>query len=32
VEAHRTAAFKKLGLRSRAGLVRVAAERHWLDT
>jgi len=31
VEAHRTAAFKKLGLRSRAGLVRVAAERHWLD-
>lgn len=32
VEAHRTAALKKLGLRSRAGLVRVAAERHWLDT
>ena len=32
VEANRTAAFKKLGLRSRAGLVRVAAERHWLDT
>jgi len=32
VEAHRTAALKKLGLRSRAGLVRVAAERDWLDT
>jgi DNA-binding NarL/FixJ family response regulator len=32
VQGHRTAAFKKLGLRSRAGLVRVAAERHWLDT
>ena len=32
VEAHRTAALKKLGVRSRAGLVRVAAERHWLDT
>jgi len=32
VEAHRTAAFKKLGLRSRAGLVRLAAERDWLDT
>lgn len=31
VEAHRTAALKKLGLRSRAGLVRVAAERDWLD-
>lgn len=31
VEALRTAALKKLGLRSRAGLVRVAAERHWLD-
>ena len=32
VEAHRTAALKKLGLRSRAELVRVAAERHWLET
>ena len=32
VQAHRTAAFKKLGVRNRAGLVRVAAERHWLDT
>jgi two-component system, NarL family, response regulator NreC len=32
VEAHRTAALKKLGLRSRAELVRVATERHWLDT
>ena len=31
VEALRTAALKKLGLRTRAGLVRVAAERHWLD-
>lgn len=31
VEAHRTAALKKLGLSNRAGLVRVAAERHWLD-
>ena len=30
VEAHRSAAMKKLGLRSRAGLVRVAAERNWL--
>jgi two-component system response regulator NreC len=32
VEAHRTAALKKLGVRSRAELVRVATERHWLDT
>ena len=31
VEALRTGALKKLGLRSRAGLVRIAAERHWLD-
>lgn len=31
VEALRTAALKKLGVRTRAGLVRVAAERHWLD-
>lgn len=31
VEGLRTAALKKLGLRSRAGLVRVAAERNWLD-
>ena len=30
VEAHRGAAMKKLGLRSRAGLVRIAAERNWL--
>lgn len=32
VEGHRTAALKKLGLRSRAELMRVAAERHWLNT
>lgn len=31
VEKHRAAAMQKLGLRSRAGLVRLAAERHWLD-
>jgi DNA-binding NarL/FixJ family response regulator len=31
VQAHRAAAMKKLGLRTRAELVRVAAERHWLD-
>jgi len=31
VEAHRTAALKKLGVRSRAALVRVAAERDWLN-
>ncbi len=31
VEKHRVAAMKKLGLRSRAGLVRVAAERNWLS-
>jgi DNA-binding NarL/FixJ family response regulator len=30
VEKHRIAAMKKLGLRSRAGLVRVAAEHNWL--
>jgi len=30
VEKHRVAAMRKLGLRSRAGLVRVAAERNWL--
>ena len=30
VEARRIAAMKKLGLLSRAGLVRVAAERNWL--
>lgn len=32
VEAHRSAALKKLGLSSRAGLVRVAAQRRWLDS
>ena len=31
VEKHRNAAMKKLGLRSRADLVRVAALRKWLD-
>jgi DNA-binding NarL/FixJ family response regulator len=31
VEKHRNAAMKKLGLRSRADLVRVAALRGWLD-
>jgi len=30
VETRRVAAMKKLGLRSRAGLVRIASERHWL--
>ena len=30
VEKHRAAAMKKLGLNSRAGLVRLAAKRHWL--
>ena len=30
VETHRTAAMKKLGAHSRAALVRIAAERHWL--
>jgi len=30
VEKLRAAAMKKLGLRSRAGLVRMAAKRHWL--
>ena len=30
VDARRITAMKKLGLRSRAGLVRVAAERNWL--
>ena len=32
VQAHRTAVMKKLGLRTRAELVRVASQRHWLDT
>ena len=32
VEARRTAAMKKLGVHSRAGLVRIAAERHWLTS
>ena len=32
VETHRTAAMKKLGLRSRAELVRLAAQRKWLDS
>lgn len=32
VEKHRNAAMKKLGLRSRADLVRVAALRRWLDS
>ena len=31
VEKHRNAVMKKLGLRSRADLVRVAALREWLD-
>ena len=31
VEKHRTAAMKKLGLRGRAELVRIATQRHWLD-
>ncbi|MGB9475813.1 MAG: response regulator transcription factor [Candidatus Udaeobacter sp.] len=31
VERHRTAAMQKLRLRSRAELVRVAAQRHWLN-
>jgi two-component system, NarL family, response regulator NreC len=31
VESHRTTAMKKLGLRSRAELVRVANVRHWLN-
>ena len=31
VETHRTAAMKKLKLRSRAELARVAVTRHWLD-
>ena len=30
VDARRITAMKKLGLRGRAGLVRVAAERNWL--
>jgi DNA-binding NarL/FixJ family response regulator len=30
VETHRTTAMKKLGAHSRAALVRIAAERHWL--
>jgi DNA-binding NarL/FixJ family response regulator len=32
VEKYRTAAMKKLGVHNRAGLVRIAAERHWLAT
>ena len=31
VEKHRAAAMKKLDVRSRLGLIRVAAERHWLN-
>jgi len=31
VERHRTAAMKKLKVRSRAELARVAAQRQWLD-
>lgn len=31
VETLRTSALKKLGVRSRAQLVRIAAERHWLE-
>ena len=31
VEAHRTSALNKLGVRTRAELVRIAAERHWLE-
>lgn len=31
VESHRASALNKLGVRSRAGLVRIAAERHWLE-
>jgi DNA-binding NarL/FixJ family response regulator len=30
VDRHRTAAMKKLNVRSRAELVRVARRRHWL--
>ena len=32
VQAHRSVAMKKLNLRSRAELMRVAAARQWLDT
>ena len=32
VEIHRTTLMKKLGLRTRAELVRVASQRHWVDT
>jgi two-component system response regulator NreC len=32
VEGRRTAAMQKLGLRSRAELVRLASERHWFDS
>jgi hypothetical protein len=32
VGTHRTAAVKKLNVRTRAGLARVAAARQWLDT
>lgn len=31
VERHRAAAMKKLDVRSRVALIRLAAERHWLD-
>ena len=31
VEAHRTSAFEKLGVTGRAGLVRIATERGWLE-
>ncbi len=31
VEKHRKTAMKKLGVHTRAELVRIAAERHWLD-
>lgn len=31
VEAHRTSALNKLGVTSRAGLVRIATERNWLE-
>jgi DNA-binding CsgD family transcriptional regulator len=31
VETHRAAAVKKLGVHTRAELVRLAADRHWFD-
>lgn len=31
VEAHRSSAFNKLGITGRAGLVRIATERRWLE-